>query len=397
MPDQSSGNVMAAFKRETTMGVAAASGGGAHQLPLVDSPGIGLSRGTIESGRRRRDKVRPVGRLGTKAVEGSFNSELLPGGAVDMLLESTARGTWSAVLAPAAVSVTNTTSVITRATGSFITDGYRVGDVITLTGDTTTANNNRRLRIASLTATAITLTGTPLVAAGTARSVTITRLKKVIAPAVPIYHSYTIEQYDEDIDASELFLGNRLISLAISMRPNSVVTSAWTFMGLDREILTTVQSPYFTAPSELNGLSLVADDSWIRYKGQDVALITGLDLTFAVSASTTPTIGGSRVSDVFMNDLTITGSVTAIRNSLEALTDFDSETMFELHVTLKEPIGDPAPMIGIFLPSVKVMSIEAPFLGSEGAKVETRNISAGPHAGSATQDATALAFYSSAT
>jgi hypothetical protein len=395
MPSQSSGNVLAAFKRETTMGVAATAGAGAHQLPLVDSPGLGLGRGTIESGRRRKDAVRPVGRLGGKSVDGSFNSELLPGGAVDLLLESIIRGTWTPPLAPSAISITNTTSTITRETGSFLTDGYRAGDVITFTGDTTTANNNKRLRIGSLTATVITLAGEPLVAQVTARSVTITRLKKVIAPPSPVYHSYTVEQYDADIDESELFLGVRPTALALSMRPNAVVTCAWTFQGLDRQILTPAASPYFTNPSELNGLSLVADDSWIRYNGQDVALITGLDLNFTIASSLTPTIGSIVGTDVFMNDLAITGSVTAIRNSLAALQQFDAETMFEIQVTLAEPVGTPPPTLAFYLPAVKVMGVEAPFLGNEGAKVETRTLSIGPHAGSTSQDATAVAVYSS--
>src|SRR5690606_20656704 len=310
------------------------------------------------------------------------------------LLESIARGTWEAPLALNA-SVTTTANTIVRATGSWITDGLRVGDVITLDNDTTTANNDIRLRVVSLTATTITVAGNPLTADAVARAVDVTRLKTVVTPAVPEYHLYTIEQYDADIDESELFYDVRLTGLELSMQPNAMVTAGWAFSGIRRDVIDTVAAPYYTNPTELSGVSLVADDSWIRYKGQDVASLTGLDLSFAIASALQPTIGSIYSPDVFMNDLTVTGSITAVRESLQALRDFDAETEFEISVLLREPGADPAPVVGLYMPRVKITNIDAPFLGGDGAKVETRTIAAGVHPGDTDADAAAFAIFCS--
>lgn len=56
---------------------------------------------------------------------------------------------------PLTFSATNKT--ITRASGSWITDGFRVGDTIIVTN---TASNNKRFKIVSLTATTLTVEGT---------------------------------------------------------------------------------------------------------------------------------------------------------------------------------------------------------------------------------------------
>jgi hypothetical protein len=396
MAQQSAGNVLAAFKRETTFGTEATGGAGAYQLPVIDSPGLKLTRGSIESARRPSNLIARHARLGGKSVTGSYNAELIPGGAQDMLLESALRGTWLAAVDSGAVTVSTTTSTIVRTTGSFLTNEFKSGDIITIAGDATTANNGLRLRVASVTALVMTVSGTPLTLNAATRSVTITRLKKVMNPAVPVYHSYTVEQREVDIDEGELFRGVRLTNLALSLRPNAMSTAAYTFMGVDRRILSSAQSPYYTSPADPTGLSIVADDSWIRYNGTDIVAITGLDLSIDIASAITPTIGAITPTEVFMNIVRITASLTAIRESLGALTMFDAETEFEISVLLTTPGVDPDPCLGIYLPSVKITDIDAPFLGGDGAKVETRALSVSGHAGDTDTDAAAVIFYSSA-
>lgn len=398
MPNQTAGNVLAALKRQPDIGTAAAAGAGAEQIRLVDSPGLGLARSNIESGERRRDQLRNMGRLGGKNVDGSYNTEVTIGGAFDMLLESIARGTWSAVISTAlgATDGTTTASTIVRASGSWLTDGFREGDVVTITGDTTTANNDLRLMVVSVTATTITVAGSPLTANATARAFTVARLKKVINPAIPVYHSYSIEQYDMDIDRSELFTGVRLTQLALALRPNGMATAGWTFSGLDRQIIEAAAAPYFTDPAVTTGLPLISDDAGVYYKGEQIAVLTGLDLTFTIAAALQPVIGSFVSPDVFMNEKSITGSLTAVREDLAALSDFDNETEFAIGAILTAPSGTPEPAIGVYLPRVKISGIDAPFLGGDAAKVETRNLMLAPHAGDADTDATAVVFSSSA-
>lgn len=398
---QTASNILVAIKRETDTGVAPGDTG-AVQLQITDSPGMELTRGQILSNVKRRDLTKPMGRLGGKSATGSYNGELIVGGALDLLLESITRGAWvpEVTITEATAGLTSiktTANTITATAGSWITAGVRVGDIITLTDHSTAENNGLRLRVTAVTALDITVAGNPLTAnavADTAFELVI--LKKLTNPAAPIRYSHAIEQYDVDIDQSELFLGCRLIGLSMSFKPNSPATFVATFLGLDRQILLTGTSPYYTAPTAPSGLSLVADDSAIRYDGADVTSFTGLDLDFQITAAGIPVIGSVVSPDVFDNDLSVTGTITGLRSDFANLTKFDAETEFELSVLLSEPNTSPAACIGLHLPRVKIGKLSAPVGGGDGAKVETLSLMVGPKTAASGYDGTTVAIYSSA-
>ncbi len=88
-------------------------------------------------------------------------------------------------------------------------------------------------------------------------------------------------------------------------------------------------------------------------------------------------------------------TVMAVRSSLSALQDFDAETEFDILTLLTLPGTDPDPAIAIWLPRVKILGINAPFLGGDAAKVETREIQILTHPGDTDNDNTAFAFLTS--
>jgi hypothetical protein len=369
---QGSSNVLAAIKRETTTGVAATASG-ATQMRVTSSPGLVLQRANIQSAEKRSDMLKTLARLGGKSVSGSYNAELTIGGATDILLEAIMRSTWSAAVTTAASTFTTLTagvSTITGASGSFLSTGIRVGDVLNLTGTAVAANNNINLRVVSVTATVITLAGTPL-SVGTADATgNLVRLKKIVNGVTATRYSHTIEQYNTDIDLSELFLGCRLTGLKLSFKPGAMGTVQYTFMGLDRTLLTAGTSPWFTTPTLTTGLDLIADDSALRYNGVDVVNFTGFDIDFSLAAKAEPVIGTFVSPDIFDNDLTVTASVTALRSDFSNLTAYDAETEFEASILLQEPTGAPKGCLRIFLPRVKIGAASAPFAG-DGAMIET--------------------------
>lgn len=391
---------MAAIKREVTTGVAAAAGAGATQLRIVDSPGLRLDRSVIQSNERRGDLLKNMGRLGGRSVGGSFNAELTLGGATDLLLESILRSVWQTAVAiteTTATSITTTANTIVRTAGSWIDDGVRVGDIVTLTDHATAANNGLRLRVESVSALTLTVAGNPLTANAVADSAfTLTILKKLSNLAEPVRYSYTIEQYDEDIDLSELFLGCRLTGLALSFRPNAIAMITYTFMGMNRDVLVIGTSPWFTDPDLTTGLPLIADDSVIRHDGADVTRFTGLDLNLQIAASGQPVIGSFVSPDIFDNELTISGQIMGVREDFSRILMYEAETEFELSALFTEPGTSPIGALGLYLPRVKISSLDAPFQGGEGAKIETMNIMVAPQSASAGNDATAINIFSTA-
>ena len=374
MTYQTGANVLVAIRRETSIGVQATATG-ASQMRVTSSPGLVLNRANIQSQEKRADMLRQMARLGGKSVSGSFNAELTVGGATDMLLEAIMRSTWQAATVTPFASLTTIaigTQTLTAAGGDFIagTPAIRVGDVFVLSGTTVPGNNSVNARVISVaTQTIMVAPGTFTTLAATATG-TITRLKKVVNGATPVRYSHTIEQFNTDIDLTELFLGCRCVGVKLSFRPGQMATAQFTFMGIDRTALSSGASPYFTSPTLTTGLDLVADDSAIRFNGAAVANFTGFDLDFTLAAKGEPVIGSFLSPDIFDNDLTLTGSITALRQDFSNLTLFDAETEFEVSILLQEPTGTPKQALSIYIPRAKIGGVSAPF-GSDGAQVET--------------------------
>jgi hypothetical protein len=251
------------------------------------------------------------------------------------------------------------------------------------------------LAVTSLTITVPPATFTTLVATATG---TLTILKKLknAAAGTPTRQSFTVEQYDEDIDLTELFLGCRIVTVKISCKPGSEATISTSLLGMDRTILTTGTSPWFTSPSVTTGIAMAADDAVITYNGAVVATFTGMDLTFTIAASGAAVLGTFVSPDIFDNLLSVTGTITALRSDLSNPILYDAETEFGVSILLKELMAAPQNCLSVFLPRVKLAGVSAPVGGTTGPKIETLTLMVGPKVAVAGFDGTNATFCSSA-
>lgn len=318
MANQSATNVLVALRREATFGTAPGATG-ADRLRILDSPGLKKIRSNIESAERRSDQLQNIGRLGGVTVEGSYNTEINPGGDFDLLLESLVRGTLGSLAEVTAIDA----------------GGSGVGTQVAL----------------------------------------------ATTPATPIFTSYTIEQYDIDIDQTEQFVGVRLVGADFSFQPNEMAQVSWAFQGQDRNELATGASPYYTTPTLTAGIPLIADDAVLSYKGSPVTKLTGLNVSVVIDAAGQPTIGNFLTPDIFMNMLRVSGDLSAIREDLQAATDFDAETEFEIKAVFQAPTAAPKLTFGIIMDRCKLVDVDAPVSGGDAAKVETRQFMAHAPAG----------------
>jgi hypothetical protein len=397
MAYQTASRVLVAIKRETTAGTAATASG-ATRVRIIDSPGLVLNRAQIQSNEKTSTALKPMMRLGYKTVEGSLNGELSVGGATDILLEAVMRSTMTAAVAVGFATLTTVavgTNALVAAAGDWRSQNVKIGDVFKLTGTSQSANHKNARVIALTSLTLSVADGTYSVVAASATG-TLTILKKVINGATPTSYTHTVEQYDQDIDLTELFKGCMCVGARMSFRPGQMATVQYTFLGMDRELLASGASPYFSSPTLTTSLQLVADDSSIRYNSAAVATFTGFDLDFQITAQGVPVIGSLVTPAIFDNDLMVSGSVTGLRSDFSNLTLYDAETEFDLSILLQEPTGSPPEALSFYLPRVKIAQAGAPLGGGDGAKVETLSIAAGPKTAATGIDGTVASIQSSA-
>lgn len=400
MTIQTNANISVRIKRETTTGTAATASG-ATTVRLIPSAGSEFKRAAIIAQELRGDGVTNMGRLGMKSVDSAYEGELTVGGATDIIAEAIMRSTWVTAFEVGFATMTTIaigTNTLTAAGGDFVgTQGIRVGDIFKLSGTTVSADNNTNNVVVSIgSLTIVTTTGAFTTLAATATG-TITIAKKVKTATTPTRYSHTIEQYDEDADLSELFLGNRVTSMRLSCKPGEMAKLSFGCMGMDRTALATGTSPWFTSPSLTTGLGLIADDASILYNGALVTTFTGIDLVFTLSANTVGVVGSFVAPDIFDNVLTVSGTISALRSDFSNLTLFDAETEFALNVLLQELATAPKPFFNVYLPRVKISALSAPVGGGDGPKVETLTLMVGPKVAATGHDGTIATISSSAT
>lgn len=399
MPFQNNSNIIVAIKRETVTGTAATAAG-ATRVRLIGSSGLERKRAIIQSVEKRGDGLTSMGRLGGVSVSGGYSGEMSIGGAVDIMTEAIMRSTWVTATAIGFATMTTVaigSNTVTAAGGDWIaTQGLRVGDIFTLSGTSLAADNNVVAPIIALgTLTITTVTGAFTTLAATATG-TITIAKRVVSASVPTRYSHTVEQYDEDTDLSELFIGCRLTGWKLSLKPGAMAMWQATFMGMDRTILTTGTSPWFTTPTNTTGLELISDDATLRKNGVTVTTFTSLDIDFSVKAQAPDVIGTFIPPDVFDNDLVVSGSAAGLRQDFANLTLFDAETEFELWIILRDTSQTPNTFYSVFLPRVKITGLAAPVGGGDGAKIETIGLMVGPKVAATGYDGTIAVISSSA-
>ncbi len=394
---QTGKNVFVDFKVETTLNVAPSTGS-AERLRLTPSPGLGLRKQAIRSNEIRSDGLTAIARHGSRDVAGSYSGELSVG-SFDTILTAVARATLVAMVSIteanaslASISFsTNTVDATTTSAGTgFISAGVRVGDVFRVAG-TGGANDGVPAQVMAVATHTITVHDGAFTADASAATAFALQIgKKIANPTTPIRRSYYIDEYNQDIDLSEVFGGCRFTSFSITGSPNGMADISFGVLGMSSTALATGTSPFYVAPTEYVTDPLVFADAVINLRGTKIAVATGFSLNYVNNASTLPVIGSSVTPDVFDNEARLSGSLTVLREDLANLTSLADEDEIELAIMLKETGTSPG-FVGIFVPKLKFMDVSAP-IGSDGAMTESISWEAGFKAAATGYDQTLISI-----
>jgi hypothetical protein len=349
------------FKKETTWGVLA-SPSSAKLLRRVTAS-INLMKEAYESGEIRTDRQVADFRHGVRSAEGSLNGELSAAAYSDFMGSIVGKDFVAVTLGAAAqitVTVSGTTFTLVRATGSFLTDGVKVGMVIRATGLTATADNSRNLLVASLSATeavVVPLNNVALTAQAAGSSVTVTSPgKQTFVPATAhTDDSYTVEEFYADIAQSEVYTGMKLNSMAIQLPATGLTTVDFAFAGKD--LTQTGTSQYFTSPTaqSSNGI-FAAVNGVMLVDGAAVALVTSADFSVERATENATAVGSNSVSEIFTGRIRVTGNLSVYFQDEEFRGYFDSETPVSIVLTLTADSTATSNFITFTLPKVKLGS-----------------------------------------
>lgn len=373
MAYQSGRNILVAYKPEVTFGVLPAGATGSKVF-RPNSGGLNLSKEPIRSGENRRDGQISRGRHGSRSVAGSYVADLSLG-SYDDFIEAVFRGTFDVPLALSGLSVAADSAgkTFTRSTGSWITDGVRIGDVVRFGGFTAggAPNNNRNLRVTGLTATVMTVADAVTTIAQQT-TITLARPKKLIMGTTP--RSFAIEECEIDIDGSEVYLGNRVGSMQLQMSPNGMAQLTFGMVGQDMVTKTDADSPYFVSPAATTSLGMTAVEAVIRLGNQDILEVTSLNLNINLNAAGVPVVGSVLTPDVFTNQANVEGSITALKKDISRVQSFLDEEQLSLHLLFTENTGEPKGFCSFFVGNLTLASMAKSELGADGGRTQQMNL-----------------------
>lgn len=341
----------------------------------------GLTKDAFESNTIRTDQQRQNATHGTRSVAKSLDQELQLGGHTALL-----EGAFRSAFATAAttgvktdIAINASTRTLSRSTGSFISDGFKVGDIIRASGFAAAANNGKNLRLATVAALSVTYIadawlGT-LTTESAGASVTLTAGgKKLSVPLTGHTNDYfTIEEWNDDIAQSETDLDCKVSSMDIAIPANGNATINFGFLGRNATYAT---SQYFTSPTAApNGDILAGTTGLLSYNGVDSVVLTNVSINLDAGAEIKAVVGSNISPDVFTSAVVVSGSMAALYEDATVLNAFDDESEAPLFVYLFANDTATSDFIIIKLPNVKINSAEK---GSDGTAISlSSNFSAG--------------------
>lgn len=351
-----------AIKEETTYGVLPVVATGAQLLRRTDAS-FNLTKDTYESGEIRPDLQTADFRHGVRKVSGSLKGELSPG-SYAAYLGAILKRDFAAVspITAASITIAGTapTYTVTRAAGSFLTDGIKVGQVVRLTAGTfNAANLNKNLFVTGVTAlvlTVLVLNASALVAEGPISTATVTVPGKTTY--IPLTghtdKSYSIEEWYADISRSETFVGCKFTKASVQLPPTGMATLDLTVAGKNHG-----QDPsatrYFTTPTGVSSSGVVAAvNGVLRLGGVTMATVTGMNFDIDAASSGDPVVGSNVVPTQFAGRMKVSGQFTAYFEDGVIPAAFFAETELSIQVALTTSSDAAAEFLAFSLSRVKL-------------------------------------------
>ena len=329
---------------------------------------LNLTKETYQSNEIRADRQVGDFRHGVQSIDGSIAGELSPG-TYGKLMAAILRKAWVAAKIggpesdiACTLGTTPAATFTSAATGTFLADGLKVGDVVRWTGWTTTGegNNARNFLITSLTTlimTGVFLDGLVGYAKIAGDAVTATGVgKKVWTPATAHTEDwFSIEHAYTDVDLSEVFWDLKVNTMAVKLPATGLSTIDCGMIGLNHTNYATDAAPYFTAVlAASTGGVLAAVNGALYVAGTKIALLTSLDFDIAGNLSSEGVVGSNVKPDIFDGRVVVKGNMSVFFEDATFRGYFENETEVSINCVFTDDNSATADFLAFSMPRVKV-------------------------------------------
>lgn len=363
MPNAHGSAKQVRYKKESAWGVAPGASGAQLLRRVTRVPNV--KRTISESDEIASHRQRTGIRLGVRSVEDAFAGKLSPGTYKDFLATAVRRA-FTTVTAISALSITIAGSgpsyTVTRGAGSWLTDGIKFGQVGRLTaGAFNAANLNKNLAVISLTATVLTvipMNGVALVAEGPIASATWTPTGKITyAPAsAHTDESYAIEDWHSDASLSELYLGEKLSELSITVPDDGNVDIAMNFIGCDVQ---TSASQYYTTPTAETSTPICHSSCGVIIAPTgELAIVTAFGISLKGNPTGEPAVGRTSYVAIDQGRILVDANISAYFPDATLRDYFLNETEVNIIGIFGGSELAGADFVGFTLPLVKLTSAD---------------------------------------
>ena len=356
------------IKKESTYGqLAGATGAKIYTRASLD---LDLDKPTYRSNRIRTSQQTATSRHGVRRAAGGLNDELACSAYQD-LFAAVLRAAWVAgVTSGAIITVTASATPphFTRSSGSWITDGFRVGMLVRWGGWATTGavNNAKNFVITVLTASDMTVAEvgqeTATVgakAAGDSVTLTATGKTLIVPQSGHTRDSFNIERVYKDFtpNRSETIVGAVPTGFTIDAKPDSMVTVQFPFLGKDR--IDKNDGEYFTTPTAADTHDTFGSALGLLYLyGAQALHITGITLNVAGGHQAGSPILVPSVSEIFPGRVDVSGTLSGYLVDFSLRDAFRAETEGNLAFQLAASPAANADVLGVTLSRIKVGKVD---------------------------------------
>lgn len=322
------------YKLESAYGVIPAANAAQAMRRVTSS--LDLTKDTYQSNEIRPDFQVADFRHGLRKVGGSISGELSAKTYGDVLAAALKRDfAAGASVTGASITVAGTAGAwtLTRAAGSWLSDGVKVGDVGRLSaGAFNAANANKNFLVTGVTATVLTgmvLNASALVPEGPVTGATFTVVgKKTFTPqSGQTDKSFSIEHWYPDAGttgASEVFTGCKVSKISFTLPATGMATVAVEFVGKD---MVPGTAQYFTNPTPVTVTGTMAAVNGVVKVGSAVGgTITSASIEISCAQSSEPSIGSNTADQVATGRVIVTGQITAKFDATALRDAFVNET-----------------------------------------------------------------------